>query len=138
MTEAQPRLGADDNASFWDAIARRELWLKKCDGCGTVLPPGSFFCAECWSRKITPIRASGRGRIHSFVVYHRAFSENETPPYSVAMIALDEGPRIVSRIQGGDDFDIGDVVEAVWSAPSARGPTLAFAVHGPRTGETRS
>lgn len=118
----------DKDISFWDGIARSELRLKKCNACGVVLSPGALFCSECWSVELTVIKASGRGRVHSFVVYHRAFSENETPPYGVAMIALEEGPRIISRIQGSEDFHVGDIVEAVWSSPPMQGPSLEFAV----------
>ena len=127
MTNEQEHRRGDDNAFFWDGIARKELWLMKCDACGTVLPPGASFCSECWSDKVTATRASGRGRIHSFVVYHRAFSENEAAPYGAAIIALDEGPRIVSRVQGSD-FKVGDAVTAVWSAPSTQRLALEFAV----------
>jgi len=116
------------DTSFWDGVARSELRLKKCNACGVVLPPGALFCSECWSSEITVINASGRGRVHSFVVYHRAFSENETPPYGAAVIALEEGPRIVSAVDDTNGLQVGDIVEAVWSSTPAQGPALTFAV----------
>ena len=51
--------------------------------------------------------------MHSFVVYHRAFSENETPPYNVALIALEEGARIVSTVENGNNVKVGDLVKAM-------------------------
>ena len=118
----------DKDISFWDGIARSELWLKKCNACDVVLSPGALFCSECWSNALTVIKASGRGRVHSFVVYHRAFSENGAPPYNAAIIALEEGPRIVSVVDGSDRLKVGNTVEAVWSSTPAQGPALRFAV----------
>lgn len=118
----------DKDISFWDGIARSELRIKKCNACGIVLSPGALFCSECWSGELTAIKASGRGRVHSFVVYHRAFSENETPPYNAAIIALEEGPRIVSVVDGSDRLQVGNIVEAVWSSTPAQCPALRFAV----------
>jgi hypothetical protein len=42
-------------------------------------------------------RSSGRGRIHSFVISHRAFHPfwAERVPYVIATIELDEGVRMV-------------------------------------------
>lgn len=118
----------DKDIAFWDGVARSELRLKKCNACGVVLSPGALFCSECWSGELTVTKASGRGRVHSFVVYHRAFSENETPPYGTAVIALEEGPRIVSTVDDTDRLQVGDIVEAVWSSTPAQGLALRFAV----------
>lgn len=119
----------DKDIAFWDGIARSELQLKKCNACGSVLSPGASFCSECWSGELTTINVTGRGRVHSFVIYHRAFSENETPPYNAAVIALDEGPRIASSVMGDSDrLQVGDIVRAVWSSMTEQGPTLRFAV----------
>jgi uncharacterized protein len=118
----------EQNIAFWEGVARNELRLKKCSVCGVVLAPGATFCSECWSSELTEMKASGYGKVHSFVVYHRAFSENETPPYGVALIALEEGPRIVSAVTGGVTAHVGDDVEAVWSVAPTEGPTLSFSV----------
>jgi uncharacterized OB-fold protein len=47
---------------------------------------------------------TGRGKVFSFVVYRRAYHrgfENELP-YVVALIELEEGPRLISNIIGCD------------------------------------
>lgn len=48
------------------------------------------------------IAASGKGKVHSFVVYHRAYHPSlaDAVPYVVALIELDEGPRMISNIVG--------------------------------------
>ena len=45
---------------------------------------------------------SGRGKVFSYVVYHRVYHPGfagETP-YAVAVIALEEGPRMLSNVTG--------------------------------------
>lgn len=66
--------------------------------------------------------------MHSFVVYHRAFSENETPPYNVALIALEEGARIVSTVENGNNVKVGDLVKATWSSSRSPRAVLSFTV----------
>jgi uncharacterized OB-fold protein len=43
---------------------------------------------------------AGRGRIYSFVVYHRAFHPAyvEEVPYAMALVELDEGVRLLLRV----------------------------------------
>ena len=43
---------------------------------------------------------SGRGKVFSYVVYHRVYHPgfaNEVP-YTVALVELEEGPRMISNI----------------------------------------
>jgi uncharacterized OB-fold protein len=47
------------------------------------------------------VRASGRGTVHSFTVVHRAPPEFVAEaPYVVALVDLEEGPRMMSRLLG--------------------------------------
>jgi uncharacterized OB-fold protein len=45
---------------------------------------------------------SGRGRVFSYVVYHRVYHPGfaDEVPYAVAVIELDEGPRMISNVIG--------------------------------------
>jgi uncharacterized OB-fold protein len=44
----------------------------------------------------------GRGKIFSFVIFYRAFHKafEGDVPYAVAVVELDEGPRLISNIVG--------------------------------------
>jgi len=117
---------ADKDISFWEGVDRCELLLKKCGNCNTILAPGTKFCPECWSHELGEVKASGRGTVYSFLIFHRAFSENETPPYGIAMISLEEGVRIISRVKECGILNIGDAVEATWSNLPEQGPVLEF------------
>ena len=51
---------------------------------------------------------SGNGKVYSFVVYHRVYHPafKDKVPYVVAVVELDEGPRIISNVV---DLPIADV-----------------------------
>jgi uncharacterized OB-fold protein len=44
--------------------------------------------------------ASGKGRVISWVIYHHAYHEafKDRLPYNVALVELDEGPRLITNI----------------------------------------
>ena len=46
------------------------------------------------------IRASGRARLYSWVVYRRQYHAGFPPPYTVAAVVLEEGPLLISTIPG--------------------------------------
>jgi uncharacterized OB-fold protein len=103
---------------FWDGLRDRELKLQKCDSCSKIWAPPSPLCPLCWSRKFTWTSVSGRGRVSSWVVFHRAyFSSFESDvPYNVAEVELDEGPRLLTNLVeiSNDAIRIGLPVEVVF------------------------
>jgi len=102
---------------FWDAARRHELRLQCCKDCGHYRYPASPVCADCDSDAYEWQRVSGRGRILSWVVFHRCYfpSFADEMPYNVAMIALDEGPVMVSNVLAPNDTLRGNMpVEVVF------------------------
>lgn len=89
-----------ESEPFWEGCKRHELLLPQCRGCsGYWFPPGAT-CPHCWGAEWDWRKASGRGRIHSFGVYNRVYHpgfEGEIP-YVLAVIQLEEGPRLVSNV----------------------------------------
>lgn len=93
---------SEDTVPFWAAAKEHQLKLQKCDSCGAFrFPPGPV-CPECTTLGGTWAKLSGKGKVHSFVVFHRAFHKafEQDLPYAVALVALDEGPRIISNVVG--------------------------------------
>jgi len=89
---------------FWRGCREGVLLLQSCCACGCLQYYPRAVCAACLSSDLVWRRASGRGRIHSYTTVHRAPSpafEGDLP-YVVAVIELEEGPRMVSRIVGCD------------------------------------
>jgi len=82
---------------FWDGARAGELRLQRCDECDHVYFPPRPFCPACASRAVSVFAASGRGRLESYVISHRPHRAFE-PPYAIALVALEEGPRLMSNI----------------------------------------
>lgn len=102
-----PRISYDTEP-FWKACSEHKLIFQKCDNCGTWRWPAAFLCPVCLSPKFTWTESSGKGKIYSFIVFHRAFHHNleEMVPYVVASIQLEEGPRFLSNVVGCDPSEV--------------------------------
>lgn len=62
-------------------------------------------------------RQPGTGTVFTFTIQHREASGFEgQAPYVVAMVDLDEGPRMMSRIVGPEPISIGMSVEVGWAS----------------------
>jgi uncharacterized OB-fold protein len=89
-----------DNAGFWEGVAAAELRFQRCDDCAVPRFPWLPGCNNCGSDAWTAERAAGAGTVYSHVVVHHplpaAFRRNG--PYTVALVELAEGVRIVSNI----------------------------------------
>ena len=82
---------------FWDGTQAGELRLQRCDACANVYFPPRPFCPACASRKVSVFKASGKAKLYSYVIHHRPVP-GFTPPYAIAVVELDEGPRMMSNI----------------------------------------
>lgn len=89
-----------DDRPFWEGTRQGELRLPHCADCGEVWWPPSQVCPRCLSANIAWLRASGRGRVASWVVFHKAYYPGFAAevPYNVAWIELEEGPRLTSNV----------------------------------------
>ena len=86
-----------ETAHFWEGTRAGELRLQRCDDCDHVYFPPRPFCPACASRSVSVFAASGRGRLGSYVISHRPHKAMEAP-YAIALVALEEGPRLMSNI----------------------------------------
>ena len=84
---------------FWDGTKANELLLQRCDECSNVYFPPRPFCPSCASRKVSVTKASGKAKLYSYVIHHRPVP-GFTPPYAIAVVELDEGPRMMTNIVG--------------------------------------
>ncbi len=95
------------NKAFWEAARRHELVVCKCRNCG-ALYAHSTTCAACGSTRPEWVKASGRGQVFTFCIYHQPFHPawQDVIPYNVAYVKLDEGPLLMTNIVGCDNKDI--------------------------------
>lgn len=102
---------------------RYRLVGKRCQGCGTIFFPPRLICLECGQRKMEDIKLSGNGTILTYTVIARGGGptefddlQNMTGDYAVALVALQEGPRVVGQMAYCEprDLKIGQKVKAVF------------------------
>ncbi len=100
---------------FWDYAKVHRLAAQVCSACGDVHFPASPVCPNCLSDDQDWQPMSGRGRLESWVEYHRAYWPGFVGelPYRVCLIQLEEGPLMVSNLVG-DPAEVGDAVHVVF------------------------
>jgi uncharacterized OB-fold protein len=86
---------------FWDGAKRHELMLPRCRGCGKCHFYPRALCPFCWSTDLEWIKASGKGKLHTFSIPQRSVM-GITGPFIVAIVELEEGPRIATNVIGVD------------------------------------
>ncbi|MEH7378856.1 Zn-ribbon domain-containing OB-fold protein [Bacillus sp. JJ1533] len=96
---------------FWDAVARNEFILQKCEDCGKwVFYPRSH-CPHCWSNHLEWKPASGNGRLKTWSVVHRPghLAWAEVAPYVLGVVELEEGPTMLTHllVQPNQELKIG-------------------------------
>jgi len=91
-----------DNRPFWEGCRAHELRFQKCRACGLVRWPPSLLCPACYAPESDWIKATGRGRVYTFTVFHHVYDEawRAAVPYVTAVVVLEEGPRLLTRITG--------------------------------------
>lgn len=84
---------------FWDGTRHQRLLLQQCENCSHTYFPPRPFCPACSGRQVKVVQASGRGKLYSYVIGQRPAPGFE-PPYSIAVVELEEGPRMMSNVVG--------------------------------------
>ena len=119
VRQVRPFLEELEAKPFWANLREHKLTAQHCKACGkffTFPPQGS--CPHCLSSDYDWIAVSGKGKVYSFVTYHRAWhpAYQDKTPYNVSLIDLDEGPRLISNVVGckHTEVKIGMPVEIVY------------------------
>ena len=97
----RPTIGPDSEP-FWAALREGEMRLPFCEDCGTPHLPAGPVCPFCFSDRLAWRRASGRGRVSTWTVVHKAWfpSFAAEVPYNVVQVELEEGPRLTANLVG--------------------------------------
>jgi len=105
-----------DTAPFWEAQNRHELKLQKCTGCGHVRYPVGPLCPECRSFDFEWAASRGRGAIYSYTVVRHQTHPAFPVPYTVVLVAMEEGPRIIAKLRAPEEtrIEIGASVHIEW------------------------
>lgn len=91
---------------FWDACREHCLLVHRCEVCKRSYWPASC-CVVHGSSPMAWVEASGRARLHTYVVIHHVFGTTFCPmPYNVAVVELEEGPLFHTNVVGCTDDDL--------------------------------
>ena len=87
---------------YWEKTRARELWLRRCVDCPRAYFYPRDICPGCGGRNVEWTQASGGGTLHTFAIVHRAPlpAFRDKVPYVVALVDLEEGPRIATNLVG--------------------------------------
>ncbi len=105
-----------DTKPFWEYTRKHELRVQKCQGCGKLFYPVSTICPHCLHMGADWAKLSGKGTVYSFIIARRPYHPAIPVPYVVAIIALEEGIRMLSNVVEckPEDVKVGMPVEVVF------------------------
>lgn len=85
---------------YWEGLKQGKLMIPRCEDCRRAFFYPRAVCPGCGSRRHQWEQASGRGRLHAFSIVHQSINKAmRVPlPYVLAMIELEEGPRMMSNL----------------------------------------
>jgi len=92
----------EESRPFWEGCRQGILRLQYCELCHQHQFYPRLYCMHCDSAQLSWVTASGHGVIYSYTIIH----QNKSPefvhdtPYNVAVVQLEEGPRLMSNIVG--------------------------------------
>lgn len=109
---------------YWQAANDELFELQHCADCDEWVFYPRALCPNCWNDALEWKAASGRGEIYSLTVLHFSPIEEyeDEAPYAVAVIELEEGPRIMTNVVNCDPqaVEIGDEVTVTFEQRDGR------------------
>lgn len=96
MNLAQSARPARTEAPQWQTDTG-QLMIAECRDCGEPHYYPRVLCPFCGGENLAWKACSGQGRIYAVSVFRRA-----NPPYALAFVELDEGPRMMTNIMDCD------------------------------------
>ncbi|MFN0096192.1 MAG: Zn-ribbon domain-containing OB-fold protein [Dehalococcoidia bacterium] len=90
----------EDSQPFFDGARAGKLMIMRCADCGAYRMPSRKHCDVCLSGNTEWVAASGRGSVRTFGVMHQKYHPGffDELPYNLAVVELEEGPRLVTNL----------------------------------------
>lgn len=86
---------------WWEATRSRRLVVQSCRTCGHRQHYPRAMCIRCGGVDLGWVETDGGGTIYSFTHSHRSPDPATfEPPYTIAIVTLDEGPRLLTTVTG--------------------------------------
>ena len=94
--------------SFAEFLLEEKLMGARCMGCELQYVPPRALCPQCHGSKMAWVEMQGTGTLAAFTFIAvgtsalQAEGYGRDNPYCTGVVMLDEGPRVVARIEGLD------------------------------------
>lgn len=120
-------IGAADPTTepFWQACAEGRLIVQRCTACGAYQFYPRPFCLSCEGTTLGWVESRGTGTIYSLTTMRLPVDPGLPPPYLLALVDLDEGPRLLTNIDA-KTAAIGDRVRVAWRQREGLPPLPIF------------
>ncbi len=107
-------------AEFWAAATRHELVRPVCRDCGRSFFTPQVACPACLSENWTYEPSTGRGRVYSATMVHKAPGPGFAVPFGLGIVDLDEGWSMLATLVGEPLPAIDAAVEITWMERAGR------------------
>ncbi len=112
-------------------LKKGKLGFQRCWGCRSAIFYPRVLCPVCGSASFAWEESGGRGTIYATTaVYHR-----DREPHNVALVDLEEGFRMMSRIEGVPVEEVEVGMEVAFAVREEDGEPVAVFVPVAETGE---
>lgn len=113
---------------YWDGARNGVLVLQRCFNCGKARHYPRVLCDACYSSSITHFESSGAGEVYSWTVTHHAFQPDFAAdvPYVLLTVDMDDGVRVLGRLNEGTNPRVGLRVQLTFAANDAGVPVPWF------------
>jgi uncharacterized OB-fold protein len=92
---------------YVEGLAEHLLRYQHCDACSAAQTFAHDACQFCGAETLSWRTSSGRGHVHAVTVVARAPSDyfRSLAPYTLVVVALDEGARVMGHAAAGIQID---------------------------------
>ena len=121
-------------ARHWRLKSQRYgLVGETCPHCQAKIFPPRDICPNCGGEAKTTYAFSGKGEVYSYTtIYEAPTGFDETAPYTVALVKLEEGPLVTAQLTDLEDkpIEIGMPVEMVTRRLRSDGDERGILIYG--------
>ena len=105
-----------DKTQFWEAQPEHRLVFQTCAQGRHVSYVVGPLCPEHHAFEHEWTESSGRGTIYSFTTVRQQTHPAFVPPYTVVLVEMKEGPRLIAQLRAPEDTEvkIGAPVHIEW------------------------
>ena len=87
------------HVTYRSYVDRGVLGYQRCESCATAVFPPRSRCPFCGAHALAWRKSDGRGTVHALT----QITPRSSAPYAVVLVDLDDGFRMMSRVNGVDE-----------------------------------